>query len=259
MTAHIDVFPTLAEIAGAKLPADVQVQVEGRSLVGLLKNQRAEFADRYLVTHCGRWRRGHAAKAKFAQCSIRNGRFTLVNNAELYDLQKDPGETTNVLTGHPEVVAALRAAYDRWWNDVLPRLENEDAIGPDVNPFKERYWKQFGGGPDAELGPDETGAGSAITGAAREASETPDRRDGGSPILPRSSQSKRPNEWPPSRSRFRHVRSQPAVSGIENEIANTATPRLDPVRLAAPSAAERGQHPALRRAAPVEPRCRDWP
>ena len=84
----------------------MQVQVEGRSLVGLLKNQRAEFADRYLVTHCGRWRRGHAAKAKFAQCSIRNGRFTLVNNAELYDLQKDPGETTNVLTGHPEVVAA---------------------------------------------------------------------------------------------------------------------------------------------------------
>ena len=97
LTAHIDVFPTLAEVAGAKLPADVQTQVEGRSLVNLLESQGAEFADRYLVTHCGRWRRGQAAKAKFTQCSIRNGRFTLVNNTELYDLQKDPGERTNVL------------------------------------------------------------------------------------------------------------------------------------------------------------------
>jgi arylsulfatase len=26
-------------------------------------------------------------------------------------------------------------------------MVNEDAVGPKVNPFKERYWKQFGGGP----------------------------------------------------------------------------------------------------------------
>ena len=24
---------------------------------------------------------------------------------------------------------------------------DENAVGPKVNPFKERYWKQFGGGP----------------------------------------------------------------------------------------------------------------
>jgi arylsulfatase len=24
---------------------------------------------------------------------------------------------------------------------------NEDAVGPKMNPFKELYWKQFGGGP----------------------------------------------------------------------------------------------------------------
>jgi arylsulfatase len=33
----------------------------------------------------------------------------------------------------------------------LPRLENEDAVGPKVNPFKARYWAQFGGGPDDAL------------------------------------------------------------------------------------------------------------
>jgi hypothetical protein len=45
----------------------------------------------------------------------------------------------------------LRGQYDRWWKDVTPRLVNESAVGPDINPFKDRYWKQFGGGPDAEL------------------------------------------------------------------------------------------------------------
>jgi arylsulfatase len=24
-------------------------------------------------------------------------------------------------------------------------------VGPKINPFKERYWRQYGGGPDAKL------------------------------------------------------------------------------------------------------------
>ena len=54
-----------------------------------------------------------------------------------------------MIAQHPEEVARLRAFYDGWWADVLPRLENEHAVAPSMNPFKERYWKQFGGGPDA--------------------------------------------------------------------------------------------------------------
>ena len=55
LTAHIDFFPTLAEIAGAVLSDDVRQQVEGRSLVPLLRDPKAEWPDRYLVTHVGRW------------------------------------------------------------------------------------------------------------------------------------------------------------------------------------------------------------
>ena len=29
-----------------------------------------------------------------------------------------------------------------------PQLVNENAVGPKVNPFRELYWKQFGGGLD---------------------------------------------------------------------------------------------------------------
>lgn len=150
LTAHIDIFPTLAAIAGVPLNGPLAAQVEGRSLLPLLLNEKAEWADRFLVTHVGRWARGKCAESKNAKCSIRNSRYTLVNNQELYDLKTDYGETRNVVADHPEEAAKLRAAYDQWWNDVQPLLVNETAIGPKVNPFKERYWKQFGGGPTPE-------------------------------------------------------------------------------------------------------------
>ena len=150
LTAHIDLFPTLAEITGVALKDDLAKQVEGRSLVPLLQKEKAEWPDRFLVTHVGRWARGRVEEAKFTNCSIRDSRFTLVNNRELYDLQNDPGESTNVLASHGNEAEKLRTAYDQWWSSVQPFLVNENAVGPNINPFKERYWKQFGGGPSAE-------------------------------------------------------------------------------------------------------------
>ena len=60
---------------------------------------------------------------------------------------KHPGEKKDVATEHPDVVREMDAAYDKWWDEVLPLLENENAVGPPVPPFQEMYWKQFGGGP----------------------------------------------------------------------------------------------------------------
>ena len=101
--------------------------------------------------HVGRWGKGKAADSKYRNCAIQNARFSLVKNSELYDLKADPGETKNVIAEHADVVATLRAAYDKWWDDVQPLLVNENAVGPKINPIKELYWKQFGGGPDAKL------------------------------------------------------------------------------------------------------------
>ena len=150
LTAHIDIFPTLAEISGATMTPDVRRQLEGRSLLPLLKNPTAEWPDRTLVTHTGRWPRGEASNSKYAGCSIRDRRYTLVNNSELYDLVVDPGEQHNVIADHPEVVQKLRTAYEAWWQSVLPCLENENAVGPKENPFKELYYKQFGHPDGAE-------------------------------------------------------------------------------------------------------------
>jgi len=171
LSAHLDILPTLAEITGIRLAGTVAKQVEGRSLWPLLKNPAAPWPDRMLVTHQGRWPIGKAAQAKHSNGSIRNTQYRLVNNTELYDLKADRGETRNVIGEHPEVVAALRSAYDKWWDEALPLMVNEDATGPKMNPMKEMYWKQFGGGPDEALRKQMDPSGRATWGtpAARDA------------------------------------------------------------------------------------------
>jgi arylsulfatase A-like enzyme len=150
LTTHVDLYPTLAEITGAMLSPEVKQQIEGRSLVPLLKNPEAEWADRTLIHHTGRWPAGKAAEAKFINCSIQNSRFTLVNNKELYDLKADPGEETNVISKYSEVVAELRATYNQWWTDVQPMLVNEDAASFSNDTFRDLYTQQFGAEATAE-------------------------------------------------------------------------------------------------------------
>ena len=150
LTAHIDVFPTLVELAGATIPEEAAKKLEGRSLTPLLNDSKAPWEDRVLFTHVGRWERGQAAGAKYRNCSLRNSRFQMISLSkndqpawQLFDLQNDPGEKTDVIGQFPEVAKELQARYDAWWDSVQPGLVNEDAVGPKVNPFKERYWKQF--------------------------------------------------------------------------------------------------------------------
>jgi arylsulfatase A-like enzyme len=152
LTAHLDVFPTLAELAGASLDDAVRSQVEGRSLVPLLLDPQSAWPERYVITHVGRWDRGAAPRKTGeapGQCSVRNARYSLVHvkgGWSLFDLSGDPGQSVDVAAEHPDVVKELSAAYDEWWQRVLPHLDNEDAYktAPKVNPFKEQYWKQFG-------------------------------------------------------------------------------------------------------------------
>jgi arylsulfatase A-like enzyme len=154
LTAHLDFFPTLAEIAGAKVAVEVSTRLDGRSLVPVLYDPQAPWPDRFLFTHFGRWPAGQAAGSKHHLCSVRHQHYQLVSAAndgrkqwELYDLVRDPGQKRNIVAEHPDVCRKLESAYDQWWGEVLPGMENEEVIGPKVNPFKELFWKQFGGGP----------------------------------------------------------------------------------------------------------------
>jgi arylsulfatase A-like enzyme len=157
LTAHIDVFPTIAELTGTKLTDAERQQVEGRSLIPLLADTKAEWPERALFTHVGRWEPGkNPEEGKYVNCSVRTPKWTLVSAAgkprsapqgaawQLFDVENDREQSRDVLQAHPNVAAEMQAAYERWWAEVRPRMVNEGVKGPAVNPFKELYWKQFG-------------------------------------------------------------------------------------------------------------------
>ena len=150
LTAHIDIFPTFAELTGAAIPKGVKL--DGRSLVPLLENQSANWPERYVFTHVGRWETGKAAESKYAKCSVRNSRYSMVSIGpqkkwELYDIRSDPGEKKDIAAEHPDVIREMDLAYDKFWEEALAGMENENAVGPKTPPFQELYRKQFGGGP----------------------------------------------------------------------------------------------------------------
>lgn len=157
LSAHIDFFPTIAEIAGAKISARASAQVEGRSLVPSLQNPAAALPDRFQFTHQGRWPKfGDPNDGKFKMAAVRNTRWSLVSENggrepkwQLFDLGADYGQKTDVIAQHPDVAKELGAAFDKWWAECLPLMVNEKAVGPAINPFQEIYYRQFGGSPTA--------------------------------------------------------------------------------------------------------------
>lgn len=143
LTAHIDLYKTFCDLAGAKIPDGIQ-KIDGRSMLPLLEDPKANWPDRELFVHVGRWKKGEDPnKSKFKKCAVRTQRWRFVNNKELYDIANDPYESTNVIDKHPEVVKKLRKAYDKWWAETLPLMVNEDRPYAKDHPQEVRYEKQL--------------------------------------------------------------------------------------------------------------------
>ena len=90
-----DLFPTLAKIAGGKIPQDRVI--DGKDLSGLLFNKGAS-PHQYFC---------------FGGKGIRQGKWKLIpgkETDELFDLQTDYVESTNVSSQHPEIVEGLKKA-----------------------------------------------------------------------------------------------------------------------------------------------------
>ncbi len=148
LTAHIDLFPTLAGLAGATIPSEVAAKLEGRDLLPVLKSAETSWQNRTLVTHVGRWEKGKVAAAKHANCSVRDERFTLVSAGkmpswQLFDLKSDPGQVTDVREKFPADAARLEQEYDVWWDSIQSDLVNEDVVPAAENAFKTLYRQQF--------------------------------------------------------------------------------------------------------------------
>lgn len=139
LTAHVDLYRTFCELAGADIPDDIQ-ELDGRSLLPLLEDHEAAWEDRKLFTHRGRWNKG-AEPNPDNGWAVRTQKWRLVGE-ELYDIENDPYEGKDVANQHPEVVEELRKAYFSWWEKTLPLMVNEDRVYEVEDPLGKLYYKQ---------------------------------------------------------------------------------------------------------------------
>jgi arylsulfatase A-like enzyme len=125
--AHVDLFPTLLEIAGAKAPAQ---PLDGVSLAKLLRDPAAAPARDALYWHLPGYLEGAAGRWRATPGgAIREGDWKLLEffedgRLELYHLKDDLGETKNLAAEKPERAKAMREKLAAWrasLNAPMPR------------------------------------------------------------------------------------------------------------------------------------------
>lgn len=114
LSAHIDLFPTLVDLCGLKLPTPVDF--DGRSLLDQLTDSTSDVPERTLFVELQRTYQPEKWRNAVAMTS----RWRLVNDTALYDIKADPAQQHNVIEDHPEVVAKLRREFDAYWAKVSP-------------------------------------------------------------------------------------------------------------------------------------------
>jgi arylsulfatase len=124
----IDIMPTFLDVAGGTYPNEYKgnkiTPVQGVSLVPAFMNKPLKRTDAIYWEH-------HGNRA------VRGGKWKLVANGEaspweLYDMEADRTETTNLAETHPEIVKELN---DKWWawakrSNVLPMNPNKKKPKP---------------------------------------------------------------------------------------------------------------------------------
>ena len=109
----LDIFPTAAALAGAKLPAGKKL--DGVDLMPHLLGAATKPPHERLF-----WRMGGGVA--FA---VREGNYKLVKTADgtqIYDLDKDIGETKDLAATHPEVLKRLDNAREQWNKELIAPL-----------------------------------------------------------------------------------------------------------------------------------------
>jgi arylsulfatase len=142
----VDLLPTLLDLLGVEPPSRLRLQ--GRSLAGLLQRREAGDPDRPLFASAraesDRYSdRLYVLDKRRRILSSRSGRWKLIvypsaegansggeDWVELYDLESDPGERSDVADRHADVVDALRALLRRWHADAVE--PSASALTPEL-------------------------------------------------------------------------------------------------------------------------------
>lgn len=111
ITSYNDIMPTLIDLCELDGP---DVKYDGTSIVPLLKGDAEEWAERIIITDTQR----EDIPVKGKQSAVMTDNWHLIRGEELYDMKNDPGQTTDVAGDYPQLVEEMRAAYEKWWEDI---------------------------------------------------------------------------------------------------------------------------------------------
>jgi len=112
IASGIDLLPTLKDLAGIKLKS--KKPLDGISLHPLLMEEPNKWENRYIYNY---WK---------GKMSVRNQNYRLGNEGQLFDMVKDPKQTTDVSEEKPLVLLELLRAKDQWEQTVLVKLPKKD-------------------------------------------------------------------------------------------------------------------------------------
>jgi arylsulfatase A-like enzyme len=125
IASHTDIVPTILELTGSTVPADL----DGRSLVPPLRGNRAPIRDFALSeVH------GSIERKPGEVTAVRTTEYALIESSidgstMLFDLTVDPGEKHDVGKERPEMIDALRAAVAG--NPLVPDAAANPPVTPD--------------------------------------------------------------------------------------------------------------------------------
>jgi arylsulfatase len=134
LTAHLDWFPTLAEIC--RLEEAVPENLEGFSMAALLRGETDTMPQRVLFHRSdhARVKQGVSYRPDRKDTVVMTGQWRFINDAELYHVGRDPAQEQDIASQHPRRVAAMRTQLRRWWKSIYPEnydLPRSIRVGPE--------------------------------------------------------------------------------------------------------------------------------
>ncbi len=119
LVAHYDLLPTFVDLLGFDFTP--VKPLDGKSLKPLLYETDPSWENRILYMDTQRKQN----LIKYKSYTVMDDNWRLVNGSELYDINKDLGQTKNVIGQNPEVAARLATGYEKWWQSIMSEGPNE--------------------------------------------------------------------------------------------------------------------------------------
>jgi len=128
----MDILPTIFEAIGKPLPEEVTKVLDGKSLIPLVKDPRADFDRKSLYWHYPHY---HSMGAQ-PYSAIRSGNWKLIevigqNKIELYDLASDIHENNDLARAEIEKTKELYFELANWRKDIGAQMP---SVNPDFDP-----------------------------------------------------------------------------------------------------------------------------